>query len=156
MNRWHLLPTALLLAAAAPLSAQTAAAPTVSASAPLKLTPADEKRLFDAGQRYTRWFLAGRADSLMGVLSAETATQINGIEGIRDMMGQVAERAGVETEMTEEKLTRRNGYPQFWHAAKFRDFTDDELVLRWVMELDGKVRGIGFGPKSRSPEPDPS
>lgn len=93
---------------------------------------------------------------MIDALTPESVTKVGGIEGMREMMGQVAERAGVETEMTEEKLTRRNGYPQFWHAAKFRDFADDELVLRWVMDFDGKVRGVGFTPKSRSPEPDPS
>ncbi|MEP6590818.1 MAG: hypothetical protein ABJC19_06520 [Gemmatimonadota bacterium] len=152
MTRFSLLPTVLLLSAV-PLAAQTAPAP-VSAASPITLTPAKEQQLFDLGQRYTRWFLAGRADSVLGAMAPETATEMGGIEGVRQMMDQVAERAGVEVAITEEKMTRRKGNPQFWHAAKFRDFTDDELVLRWVMDADGKITGIGFGPKSRTPDPD--
>lgn len=151
---------ASLCFAASPLAAQTAtpaAAPAAAAvAAPAKLTPDEEAHFLDLGKTYTRWFLAGKADSMITAFTAESVEKMGGIDGLRNMMNQVAERAGVETKIVEEKLTRRNGRIQFWHAGLFSEFADDQLVLRWILDADGKISGAGAGPKAQTPAPDPS
>lgn len=154
MTRTRTMTALALTLAALPLAAQTPVVAQV-ASAPAPLTPAEEARFLALGKTYTRWFLGGKADSLLAVMAPETAEKVGGIDGVRDMMNQVAERAGAETKMTEEKMTRRNGRPQFWHAGQFSEFTDDELVIRWIFDADGKITGAGFGPKGTTPAPDP-
>lgn len=160
MVRRCLFPLAALALGVVPAHAQTAApattATTVSAATPIMLTAADAARLTELGKTYTRWFLAGKADSLLSAFTPESAENAGGIDGVREMMNQVAERGGVEVKVTDEKLTRRNGYPQFWHAGQFSDFTSDELVIRWVLFPDGKIRGAGIGPKAATPAPDPN
>lgn len=155
-----LIPVALFALVTAPLTAQTATPPAAtpaSAPAPMeKLSPADEARFLALGKTYTRWFLSGKADSMIAVFSPETMEKMGGIEGLRGMMNQVAERAGVETKITEEKMTRRNTRPQFWHAGIFSDFTQDEIVIRWIFDINGKITGAGFGPKTQAPAPDPN
>lgn len=143
---------------ALPLAAQTTApAAAQSAPAPVpKLTPEQEAHFLALGKTYNRWFLAGKADSLLQVLAPETVENIGGIEGLRSMMNQIAERAGVETKIVEEKMTRRNGRPQFWHAGLFSDFPDDQLVLRWILDSNGKITGVGAGPLAQAPAPDPN
>ena len=141
-----------LLLAAAPLAAQTTPAPAAAPAIPL--SPADEARFLALGKTYTRWFLTGKADSLMGAFAPEMAEKVGGVEGVQQMMNQIAERAGVETKVTEEKMTRRNGLPQFWHAGQFSELADDELVIRWVFDKDGKIAGAGINPKANAPAPD--
>lgn len=144
-----------VFALAAPLAAQTTA-PAAPAAAPAKLTPEEEARFLALGKTYTRWFLAGKADSMLTAFDPEAAEKAGGIEGIRGMMNSLAERAGVETKIVEEKITRRNGRVQFWHAGLFSDFADEEVVLRWIFDANGKITGAGMNPKSKAPAPDPN
>lgn len=153
MRRTPTLAAAALLFAA-PLAAQNAA----PVDPPAKAAPfsaADSARYTALGKNYTRWFLNGRADSLLAAMSPETAEKMGGIEAIRENMNRLAERAGAETKVVAEKLTRRRGLPQFWHEGEFSEIQGDAIVIRWVMDEDGKLIGAGLGPKSQTPPPDP-
>ena len=157
MTRIRSLATAAaILLATTPLAAQTTPAPTLTpvAATPAPLSPADEARFLALGKTYTRWFLTGKADSLVAAIAPDRAEKVGGIDGLREGMNQVAEKAGVETKVTEEKLTRRKGQLQFWHAGAFTELEGDELVIRWIFEDDGKISGIGIGPKSQAPPVD--
>jgi hypothetical protein len=143
--------TALMCLAAAPLAAQNAPAATPTAA---KLSPADEARFLALGKQYTRWFLNGFADSLSAAVAPEVLEKLGGADGIRDQMNMVAERAGSETRMLVEKMTMRNGQPQFWHEGEFSVLTSEPLVVRWIFDKDGKITGAGLGPKSQTPPPD--
>jgi len=154
-----LFQTQMILAAmslaAAPLSAQVPAAPPAAAPAPPPvLTPAQEARFLQLGKTYTRWFLAGKADSLAGVYETTALLRMGGVENIRQQMAQVADHAGTESAVLAEKMTRRNGWPQFWHEGQFTQFADEPIVIRWVMDADGHIVGVGLGPKSRTPAVD--
>lgn len=153
MLRRTLVSLALLWVSTVPLRAQTTVA--AAAIVPAKLTPAEEARFLALGKEYTRWFLAGKADSLLAVLSPETVEKVGGIEGLREQMAQVADRAGIETKVVEEKLTRRKGQLQFWHAGQFSEVADDLVVIRWLLDRDGKITGAGLGPLAQTPPPDP-
>lgn len=150
------LMTALTLAVATPLVAQTTP-PTAPAAAPAKvqLTPEQETQLLVLGKKYTQWFLGGQADSLATGFDPEAFQKVGGMDGMLTMMGQIAERAGTEVKIVEEKMTYRNGQPQFWHEGSFSEFTDQTLVFRWVMNVEGKIVGAGIQPRSAAPEPDP-
>jgi hypothetical protein len=135
------------LAMAAPLAAQ-------DSTAHARMTPAEEQRFLALGKQYTRWFLNGFADSMSTAFDSTVLTQLGGANGIRDQMNVIAERGGSETRMLTEKMTLRNGQPQFWHEGEFSVFTNEPLVIRWVLNKDGKIVGVGFGPKSSTPAPD--
>ncbi|MBK9548239.1 MAG: hypothetical protein IPO52_03780 [Gemmatimonadetes bacterium] len=149
------LAPALLMLATAPVAAQTTApAAPVAAPAPVKLTPEQETKLTALGKTYTRWFFAGLADSLAGVFDAGMLAKAEGVAGITAMMQQISERAGFPTKVLVEKLTYRNGMPQYWYEAEFSEFSNEPVVVRWVMNVEGKVIGSGMNPKSAAPKPD--
>lgn len=143
--------TALLAAPVATLAAQDGPP---AMKAPLTLTAADSARYLELGRTYTRWFLAGQADSLATGMDAELLEKQGGVEGIVALQGQIAERAGVQTRMTEQKLTRRKGMLQFWHAGEFSELAGDEVVIRFIFNDQGKVVGMGINPKTRAPAVD--
>jgi hypothetical protein len=133
----------MLSLATLPLAAQT---PT-----PTPLSAADSTHLMELGRNYTRWLLTGRADSLVAVMTPEFLESSGGAAGVAERLGQVAERAGQETKMVAEKMTRRNGKPQFWHEGEFALYDSEPLVFRFVFDEKGKLAGIGMGPKSQAP-----
>jgi hypothetical protein len=151
--RSTLLPLVALLAAA-PLAAQTPAPAAPAATAPAKLSPDEEARLLELGKKYTRWFLAGHADSLVTVFNPELLPRMGGIAGIADMMQQISDRAGIPTKLVEEKLTYRNGKPQHWYEAEFSELANEPLVIRWLFDPQGKIIGAGINPRSAAPKPD--
>ncbi|MDX2262824.1 MAG: hypothetical protein SFU84_14120 [Gemmatimonadales bacterium] len=150
-----LFPLVALLAAA-PLAAQTPApaAPPAAAPAPVKLTAEQEAKMAALGKTYTRWFLGGQADSLATAFDAEMLTKVQGVGGITEMMGQIADRAGFQTKVIAEKMTYRNGKPQYWHEAEFSELAGESLVIRWIFSPEGKIIGAGINPKSAAPKPD--
>ena len=143
----------ILLVAVAPLAAQTPDTPPVL-QAPVTLTAADSAHYLALGQKYTRWFLTGNADSLVAVVHPSALEGLGGLEGVREAQGRVAERAGIETKVVEEKLTRRRGRLQFWHAGTFSEMTDDQFVIRFLLDENGMIVGAGLGPKAQTPPVD--
>jgi len=150
-----LFPLVALLAAA-PLAAQTPApaAPPAAAPAPAKLTAEQETKMTALGKTYTRWFLAGTVDSLAAVYDPKLLERVNGVAGIVEMMQQISEKAGFPTKVIAEKLTYRNGMPQYWYEAEFSEFAPEPVVIRWLLTPEGKIIGSGINPKSAAPKPD--
>ncbi|HET9133187.1 MAG TPA: hypothetical protein VFN90_02705 [Gemmatimonadales bacterium] len=136
----------LSLACAAPLAAQTAAAPT-TAPVPVPLSPADSTRLFARGKQINDWFLAGMLDSVYAAASAETQQQMGGIEWLHSHWERFIDPAGAPVGEVTMALTRRGGEPQFWYEARFSQITNDLMVVRWVLDTDGRITGVGMGPK---------
>ncbi len=145
------LTVALLVAPAASLAAQDAAP---ELKPPLTMNAADSARFLALGKTYTRWFLAGQSDSLVAATDSAALEKMGGPEGIQTVMEQVTTRAGIELAVVEEKLTRRRGALQFWHAGNFSDLSTDQLVIRWLLDEHGKIIGAGIGPKSQTPPVD--
>ncbi len=129
------------------LFARTAGAQAV----PPALTDADYLKL---GKHFTEWFFTGQTDSLLSHMAPETQLALKGAEGILETRDQVAARAGAEKKVTEERMTRRRGNPQFWHQGEFENLSEP-LVLRWVMNPRGQIIGVGMGPLSQTPPEDP-
>ena len=145
-----LILAAAVTGAAAPLAAQSADKP----AGPATLTSADSARYLEIGKSATRWMLAGHADSLATALDPEALEKAGGVNGLKAMHDQMQERIGPQTRLVQQKLTRRNGMVQFWHEAEFTNFTDEAVVIRWVMNDKMKIVGVGMNPLSKAPPVD--
>jgi hypothetical protein len=140
--------------AAVTASAQTPAPPPATTT-PAPFTAEQEARLLKLGHTYTMWMITGMADSLASAFDAKALESIGGIDGVRERTRTAMEHAGLETIVVVEKMTRRRGQPQFWHEGKFTGLADDNLVIRWILDIDtGKIVGAGMGPKAGTPAPD--
>ncbi|HRP08451.1 MAG TPA: hypothetical protein PLL69_08180, partial [Gemmatimonadales bacterium] len=135
------------LLGSAPLGAQTTEA---APAPPAPFTPAEEARYMELGRNVTRWFFNGAADSMYAAASEDTRKAMGGVEGIREQMDEITNRAGYRTLVVEEKMTRRDGMPQFWHEALFSDYTNEPLVFRWIFNEQGELVGAGINPKSKA------
>jgi hypothetical protein len=121
----------------------------LSAQAPM--SDADYMAL---GRKYFDWFLAAEADSLLAHMTPEAREGAGGVDGVTKAATDFIGRAGLESELVEERMTRRRGNPQYWREARYTTFVDEPLVFRWVLTENGEILGIGMGPKSRTPAPD--
>lgn len=138
--------------AVAPLGAQIAPA---APPPPAPLTPAEEARFTGLGRTYTRWFLHSSTDSLAGAMDMGTFIKSGGMTQLVSNSQMVSDHAGTESKVLVEKMTRRNGVLQFWHEAEFTKLdASDPLVIRWLMDPQGKIVGMGLGLKSGTPAPD--
>ncbi len=143
---------AMLAIPSASLAAQEAAPPALKP--PVTLTAADSARYLALGKSYTRWFLNAHVDSLVAVIDPASLEQMGGADGVHKTMQQVGERAGAQLAVVEEKLTRRRGFIQYWHAGNFSEMTTDQLVIRWLLDEHGKIVGAGVGPRANAPPVD--
>lgn len=105
-------------------------------------------------RQYTVWFYTGQADSLIAHYAASARADTSLRRQLTSRMEMVAVRAGTEMAVIEEKFVKRNGATQYWRTAKFSDMSEP-FLLRWVMNPDGTIGGIGLGPLSQAPPIDP-
>lgn len=138
-----------LVVATAPLAAQDSATVVVE-----PFTTEEEARYMELGRKANGYFLEGKADSLLAMADSATGDRLGGVAGIRGMMDQIGERAGVPLTVLVEKMTRRQGLAQFWFEAEFSNFTTEPVVLRWLFDEAGMLVGAGVNPKSRTPPVD--
>ena len=105
------------------------------------------------GRTWSFWFSAGQADSLVAHLIPEVLQQMGGRAGIVDAQAMVADRAGVEKRVIEERFVWRNGRRQYWRVMEMSGLAEP-FVLRFVMDEEGRIAGIGLGPQSATPPVD--
>jgi len=105
-------------------------------------------------RQYTVWLYTGQVDSLFAHHPADAQRDSTLRRRIRSSVEELALRAGTETSVIEEKFVKRNGRTQYWRTAKFSDFAEP-LLVRWVLNPDGTIGGIGMGPLSQAPPIDP-
>ena len=105
-------------------------------------------------RQFTVWLYTGQVDSLFAHHPADAQRDTTLRQRIRASVDQLALRAGTETAVIEEKFVKRNGRTQYWRTAKFSDF-GEPLLVRWVLNTDGTIGGIGMGPLSQAPPIDP-
>lgn len=105
-------------------------------------------------RQYTVWFYTSQVDSLIQHHPADAQRDTTLRRTLTASIEQLTMRAGTETAVIEEKFVKRNGRTQYWRTAKFTDFAEP-LLLRWVINPDGTIGGLGMGPKSQAPPIDP-
>ncbi len=101
-------------------------------------------------RQYTTWLYAGQGDSLAAHATSEAAESMGGVAGLSQVADVLAEHAGTELEVYEETWKRRNGACQYWRVAGFSG-VDEPVVLRWVLDREGRITGLGIGPESQTP-----
>lgn len=106
-------------------------------------------------RQYTMWFYTGQVDSLIAhhPLAERSDTTLR--RQLTQQSEQVALRAGVESAVIEEKFVKRNRRTQYWRTARFSNFPEPFLV-RWIINPDGTIGGLGLGPLSQAPPIDPN
>lgn len=133
----------LLLCAAALTTLVVGVTPSMAQDAPV-----DSLAL---ARQYTMWLYAGEVDSLVAHSNDEMREAQAQEATYKRISELIAERAGTEVAAVEETWKRRNGACQYWRTAYFSGMTD-EILIRWVLEPDGRIAGFGAGPRSEAPE----
>ena len=105
-------------------------------------------------RRFTAWFYTGQFDSLMAHHPVEARRDSAVRRRLQQDLDDLSARAGTETAVIEEKFVLRNGRPQYWRTARFSDFAEP-LLIRWVINGNGEIVGMGLGPLSQAPPIDP-
>lgn len=149
MKTLHAALLALALAPAAALAQQPAATPPTQ---PLPRLPADSVA---RAERFVRWFLEGRADSMYGALDSAGRLQMGSAEQMQRQLDQILSQVGAPERTVEERWVRRNGRRQYWRFVQFTDFQQEPIVLRVVIMPDGTLGGFGINPGSQAPPVDP-
>lgn len=117
---------------------------------PLAEMPADSMAI---GNQYAEWFLDYDAESLREKFSDELKERLGSVGDMIDQMGQFFDQIGMQETVVSQRYCMRNGQRQFWHTAKFSDM-DENVVIRFVIEPDGTITGIGINPESQNPPVD--
>jgi len=104
-------------------------------------------------RKFTLWFYTGQFDSLLAHSPADRQDS-TARRQYAAQLDQLSVRAGTETAVIEEKFAMRNGRPQYWRTARFSNFPEP-ILLRWVIDGNGLLIGMGLGPLSQAPPIDP-
>jgi len=112
--------------------------------------PADSMAI---GATYVEWMLDYRADSLWTRFSDEMRENFGSVGEFKDRMAGLFGQIGDQRRVISQRYWMRNGKPQFWHTAEF-SAVDEPVVVRFVIEPDGVISGIGFNPQSQNPTVD--
>lgn len=104
-------------------------------------------------RQYTEWLYTGMSDSLWAHTSASAREGMTSADAWLERTNMIGARAGLETEVISEDFRMRNGHPQYWRVARFTDM-EEPLLLRWVIDGEGMITGIGLGPLSQAPPTD--
>ena len=138
--------SACTLAAALGAALMLASAP-AAAQGPL---PADS---LSRARTWSFWFMAGVPDSIAAHMLPDVLTSIGGRTGLVDAQAMIAERAGTEKRLVEERFVWRNGKRQYWRVMEMTTLPEP-FVLRFVMDEQGRIAGLGLGPQSATPPVD--
>lgn len=143
--------------AAAPLAAQTPA-PAAPAAAPAPVPTPPVKLDYDSlafARQLTMWFYAGETDSLFAHSPPDMQAEMTKERWAQAVM-QFTGRVGSEASLVEERWVKRNGRRQYWRILNATDFTEQPVMLRFVL-LPGKMMGgVGMNPASQAPPIDPN
>ena len=129
--------TAVTLLFAAPLAAQSESADSL-----------------ELGRKYTGWFLDGESDSLWNMMGEGFRDRVGGIEGIENMMDQVIDQVGDETDIVSETARLRDdGVLEYRRVSEF-DLAPEPIVWIWRTNDEGQIVGAGIRPESQAPPAD--
>ena len=142
----------VLALAAVPVAAQNAAAP--AAPAAPAVTWNDTQWIL-YGRQVAEWFYAGQTDSIIAHTAPDVLDKMEGAKGLLEARDELAARAGAETKVITDKMTKRKGNTQYWRESDYEN-APEPIVLRFVFNPQAQIIGIGMGPLSQTPAPDPS
>lgn len=138
-----------ILTVALALAAIPAAAQTAAPAAEL-----NDTQWILLGRQVTEWFFLGQTDSILAHSSPDVLDRMGGAKGLLEARDELASRVGSEVEVITDKMTKRKGNPQYWRESKY-ETAPEPIVLRFVFNAQAQIIGIGMGPLSQTPAPDP-
>jgi len=109
----------------------------------------------ETARRYARWFLAGHVDSILPSIPPASVDALGGRDGILRTGATIADRAGSEARVVEERFVWRGGRRQYWRTMAMTA-TSDHFLLRIVIRPDGRFGGYGTGLATNPPPVDSS
>ena len=121
--------------------------------APLAVAHAQEETPVDSlalARQYTVWLYGGLADSLIAHSSDGARGGFSTPEGWAQYSQTILDRGGIEVAVIEETWKLRNGQCQYWRTAMFSGM-DESLLVRWVLNEEGEIEGVGLGLASQPP-----
>jgi hypothetical protein len=101
-------------------------------------------------RQYTTWLYAGEADSLFAHSTEGTRAERNSDDAYTTLSQMIAQRAGVEIDVSEETWKLRNGDCQYWRVSQF-SLMEEPILIRWVLDPQGRIAGFGAGPYAQAP-----
>lgn len=128
---------------AAPALVALVMAPELGAQAAM---PADS---LAHARHITELFFTARHDSVLTYFPAEDRAEVT-VAVLQERLEGFAARAGLESEVLEEKFVKRNGMTQYWRTGKYTNY-DEPIIFRWAFNKQGQIVGMGVGPASQAP-----
>ena len=104
-------------------------------------------------RKLTEWFFTAKHDSVLPHFATDGEQQMTVAE-LQDRLEGLVARAGLETEVLEEKFVKRNGMTQYWRTSKYSVY-EEPVLFRWAFNKQGQIAGMGLGPASQAPPIDP-
>ena len=102
-------------------------------------------------RKLTEWFFTAQHDSVVAHFATD-GDPITTAE-LQDRLEEFTARAGIESEVLEEKFVKRNGMTQYWRTGKYSVF-EEPVLFRWAFNKQGQIAGMGVGPASQAPPVD--
>ena len=119
--------------------------------------PAHAQRLpadsLEAARRYARWFINGQTDSLITAMAPGTLEALGGRDRVAATQNELASRGGAEAAVIEERFVWRLGKRQYWRTVQMTA-QEGHLVIRLVLDHDGKFGGYGISSAGNTPPTD--
>jgi hypothetical protein len=104
-------------------------------------------------RQYTTWLLAGETDSLVAHVAEGVSSEFGTPEFWTQATNTISMRAGEEVVVLDESWKPRNGDCQYWRTSEFSAMSE-WLLIRWVLDAEGRIEGVGMGPESQAPPTD--
>jgi hypothetical protein len=150
------LPAAALALALAvvPAAAQNASPPAPAADTAPAVNWTDTQWIL-YGRQVTEWFFTGQTDSVLAHSAPDVLDRMGGAKGLLEARDELLARVGSETKVNADKMTKRKGNAQYWRESEYEN-GPEPIVLRFVFNAQAQIIGIGMGPLSQTPAPDPA
>ena len=103
-------------------------------------------------RKLTEWFFTAQHDSVLSHFATGDAPMTTA--ELQDRLEELTSRAGLESEVLEEKFVKRNGMTQYWRTGKYTIY-EEPILFRWAFNKQGQIAGMGVGPASQAPPIDP-
>lgn len=103
-------------------------------------------------RKLTEWFFTAQHDSVLPHFATDGESMTTA--ELQNRLEQLTSRAGLESEVLEEKFVKRNGLTQYWRTGKYTVF-EEPVLFRWAFDKQGRIAGMGVGPASQAPPIDP-
>ena len=136
---------------AAVLAALTLLTTPFASAAQGAAAPSDSLSL---ARQYVAWLYEAEWDSLIAHHPAELRAEATLRLQLEDRLEDLTRTAGTEDSLLGERFVRLHGALEYWRTARFSGFPEP-VLMRWVFNQRQQIVGIGMGPLSQAPTPDP-